>query len=236
MGAAMSRLVIAVHVDDVREYGATCAIVLQQLRHFGTLREAKDGWVKRSLAEWESLTGLSSQVVHRTLHKLRDAGVIEVTGAGNGPKSWRVVAASEIAESQTDSGVGSRDSNVGSRDSNAGIAKSQSAHLLQIIEDQERAPESPDAAARRVLDVAWAQRRAQGRTPTNFHAALAVTKKLLASGRPESDVVRGLVEAPTISVGAVEVAIERGRPRKAAGNNHERIARLVAETSRGNVR
>lgn len=207
-----SEFVIAVSVTDVREHGPTAAIVLQQLRWYGHLKESKDGWVRRSLAEWETITGLTSQIVHRTLHKLRDAGVIEMVGAGNAPKSWRIVP-EQIAVSQSDAGVSSRNRDAGSRIGNTGIAVSQSGPLLQSVEEVE----DPTAQARRVLDAAWSVRKAEGRTPTNFHAALNTTKALLKAGRPEADVIRGLTEAPTLSIPAVEIAIERGRARPRRG-------------------
>lgn len=107
-------LIIAVSVDEVREHGPREAIVLQQLRHFGALHEAADGWVTRTHDEWADVTGLTAQVVFRVLHKLVDDGLVEVDGAGNTARWWRIAV-----------------SRSGSRIRDTGIADSRSAPLLQ---------------------------------------------------------------------------------------------------------
>lgn len=87
---------------------------------------------------------------------------------------------------------------------------------LSIVPEPD-VPKAKDHVARGVLEAVWEYRKQRGEpVPGNYIAALGVVKKLLAAGNPADRVLTGCVQAPTISVGAVEIAMRNG-PKAAAG-------------------
>lgn len=77
--------VVAIHSEFVRIAGARCGLFLSQL--FNWSDDRFHNWIRKSAADWEAETGLTSADINHAYKRAQKLGLIEV--AGNG-KAFRV--------------------------------------------------------------------------------------------------------------------------------------------------
>lgn len=163
--------------------------------------------------DWHRWTGLSRTQVSRAKSKLIDAGLVEIEvrkQRGVPMSHWRFGRAVHRAIS----------SSPGSRD----IARSSStqevdqegtpgaAATARLPLDLEPVVEPPPAdpikeRARQIVDKVW--ERSDPKPATPYIGCVKIAEKLLRAGHDPQDIGRAMLEAPTISTGAVEFAINR---------------------------
>jgi hypothetical protein len=102
MSGTSDRVIIAVHRDDVKRFGANTAIVLQQIRHY--LDGVRDEWYEQTSDELGRLCGLSPDQVRRSVKRLIDAGVLESARRhahrGDQTLSFRIISPGDSATSE----------------------------------------------------------------------------------------------------------------------------------------
>lgn len=70
------------------------------------------------------------------------------------------------------------------------------------------------------------------RPSTPFVAAVQIARRLIGSGWNLSDVETAMIEAPTLTTSAIEVALRRARPTRATAPRQQHVERTNAPTTR----
>lgn len=174
--------------------------------------------------DWHRWTGLSRTQVSRAKAKLVEAGLVEIDvrkQRGVPMSHWRFGRAVHRAESRD---PGSRDiarsSSTQEVEEEVTPRADATARLPLGDEPAATPPEDPiKARARQIVDRVW--ERSDPKPATPYIGCVKIAEKLLRAGHDPQAIGRAMLEAPTISTGAVEFAINRRT--KAAPSRREPI-------------